>query len=1160
MFSLSDIAQAAADFSSQYAIYFNPYALPFLITSLLVLLMGIYVLAYGGFVLQRLVFCVLCMCFFLWLGGTFLAYSVADAEGMKPFMYVAYAGVSLIPVVLSWYAAVWLHNPKKHAPAIIAGFVLALGFLIVIMNTDWVVAGNRKFFWGYHSRLAPAGGVVFLIFFLSYMSFFFYLLYQGYRQAGNAFVKRQIRFVAAAFIIANLGSSDFLACYGMEIFPVGGLIMFGATIALAYTIIQHRLFDIETAIHQSILWFLSASVAILPFAFVIYSGIPFLTSQPPVFKTGWYLFLMILFYSYFRAVQPLLSRFFRRKSGNLQKALDEFSGELARLHNLRDLLKRFVRMLRKSLYVKQLSMYLRDEKNNLFVPAIAKGHRGLEPMSPDNAFLTWLEQKNTAAVAGLAENDPDIEVIKVEVESYFRSKEAKVVVPFVLGGKMIAILHLGKKENLKNYTAAEINFLSQVKAPVTIALSNSRQLEDVSRLYKQVQLQNERLKEFDRLKSQFLANTSHELRTPLNGILGLVEAIIDGADGPVNDLQRKHLGMIVESGTSLKDLINNLLELSRIESGQEEMQTKPFNIMNVIDPVVSLMENLAKKKGLILSKCVPEDIADCVGDPQKIQRVIMNLVGNAIKFTEQGTVTIRVVNGETDMVISVEDTGVGISADDQKVIFERFRQADGSDTRRFEGTGLGLSIAREIVRRHGSDIGLVSEPGKGSRFFFTLVKAAAIAGETESLPPLRELAENTLSTADSAALSGPEDEALEIMTGNGEKILVIDDNAINREVVRTRLEMRNYQVAEAVDGVEGLRKIAEENPALIILDLMMPRMSGYEFCKRVRERFPSSEMPIIMLTAKTDMGDRIYGLQIGANDYISKPFNKDELITRVGVLLKIRAMTQELKAWNEKLEKRVEERTRKLVETQNQLIQAEKLATIGTLAGGIAHEINNPLTAVLTNAQMLKMTAATDDTETLDLIEEGAKRCQIIVQKLLKYARKTSLEKLISMDMNRVIESSISMLAYQFHQDNVTLLTRLGPVQPVFGIPNEIEQVMTNLLLNARDAVRGPDRKNAKIEVESMMIPDGLQVRVIDNGVGIVRENLSRIFDPFFTTKDVGMGTGLGLAVSHSILEKHACGIRVESEVGKGTIFTLLFPLKQDKSSEAGTPPQLLEH
>jgi len=360
--------------------------------------------------------------------------------------------------------------------------------------------------------------------------------------------------------------------------------------------------------------------------------------------------------------------------------------------------------------------------------------------------------------------------------------------------------------------------------------------------------------------------------------------------------------------------------------------------------------------------------------------------------------------------------------------------------------------------------------------------------------------------------------------------------------------------------VEGLRKIAEENPALIILDLMMPRMSGYEFCKRVRERFPSSEMPIIMLTAKTDMGDRIYGLQIGANDYISKPFNKDELITRVGVLLKIRAMTQELKAWNEKLEKRVEERTRKLVETQNQLIQAEKLATIGTLAGGIAHEINNPLTAVLTNAQMLKMTAATDDTETLDLIEEGAKRCQIIVQKLLKYARKTSLEKLISMDMNRVIESSISMLAYQFHQDNVTLLTRLGPVQPVFGIPNEIEQVMTNLLLNARDAVRGPDRKNAKIEVESMMIPDGLQVRVIDNGVGIVRENLSRIFDPFFTTKDVGMGTGLGLAVSHSILEKHACGIRVESEVGKGTIFTLLFPLKQDKSSEAGTPPQLLEH
>ena len=1137
------------------------YALPYFIVAVLILALGVFVFSHNQKSLSNLSYLCLCSSVFLWLICNYFAISAQDPKTGLFFSKTVYIGVTLIPPSMYFFAVAWLDLFKRRKLIVALNYFIGFVFIILFLFTNKFVVGVYHHFFGYFSKLSRLS-FLYLLYFFCVSVAFFGTLFQAYRKEANPTKKVHIRYILIAFTIAFVGSVDFMVSFGVNIYPISFLSVAFFVVIVAYTIISYKLMNIETVIHKTLMWAGSTVIAILPFGVLLYYTQHWARKLPTYWATAYYLVMIISFYSYFRLVQPILSHFFRRNRANLEKIASDFSKELVHLKDLRDLLKRFARLLQQTIYAKQISVYLMDESRKELLPSLAKGLRSLNPYSTNHPFLSWLERQDEVVVGDFIEGNPEVESFKDEVRSYLTSQQALVVIPFVHGGELIGLVHLGKKENFRKYTLAELNFLSQIKAPFTVALSNSKQFESVSRLYEQVQKQNERLKELDRLKTEFLANTSHELKTPLHGILGLVESMLDGADGLLSDSQRIHLRMIVESGSSLKELINNLLELSRIESGQAKFNVKAFNILNAIDAVIVLLENLARKKNISVERVVPPSLPDIFGDPEKIQRVLVNLIGNAIKFTERGKVTVRVLDDQNFVRVSVEDTGVGIAPEDQELIFERFRQAEGGETRRFEGTGLGLSIAREIMRLHGSDIWVESKLGQGSTFSLLLPKDPALIAkmgiekpakvfdlpsgvtlDVQGRLPQRELEAQTYGSDPEYSLE-KDAEFQEAVRGDGERILIIDDNAINREVIRTRLELNNYEVIEAVDGVDGLEKMAQGKPNLIILDLMMPRMSGYEFCRKARAQFTSDEIPIIMLTAKTDMGDKIYGLQLGANDYVSKPFNKEELIARIGVLLKIRQMTQELKRWNEELEKRVDERTEELVRTQQQLIQAEKLATIGTLAGGVAHEINNPLTAVLTSAQILKMTIKSEDeAESVNLIEEGAKRCQAIVQKLMKYARKPANEEQLKgeVDLNRVIENTLNLVGYQLEQESIHLIKHLHPIPKIKGVPNELEQVFTNLVLNAKDAVKAL-KSSGSIEIETFERNGSICASVKDDGIGIPKDHLSKIFDPFFTTKEIGKGTGLGLSIIHGIVERHGGKIEVSSKKGVGSTFIVAFP------------------
>lgn len=395
---------------------------------------------------------------------------------------------------------------------------------------------------------------------------------------------------------------------------------------------------------------------------------------------------------------------------------------------------------------------------------------------------------------------------------------------------------------------------------------------------------NEKLRNIDKLKDQFLANTSHELRTPLNGIIGLSEALIDEESDPE---KRENLEMIISSGRRLSSLVNDILDFSKLQTHEIILQQKAIDLHALAGVVLRIHQPLVGSKDLKLVNAIDKHLVSVQADENRLQQILFNLVGNAVKFTETGTVTIGATEIEAgNITVSVEDTGIGIPENKREAIFQEFEQADGSIAREFAGTGLGLSISKSLVELHGGEMWLESEVGKGSAFFFTLPVARDAA--TSVQPPTQT--ESSLSARDSRLISQEQEvlsrkeptEAISALASNtAVRILSVDDEPINQQVIKNHLRESIFQLTHAMNGEEALEHLDRQSFDLVLLDVMMPRMSGYEVCQKIRERFLPSELPVIMLTAKNQIADLVESLHTGANDYIAKPFSKDEFLARI---------------------------------------------------------------------------------------------------------------------------------------------------------------------------------------------------------------------------------------------------------------------------------------
>lgn len=661
---------------------------------------------------------------------------------------------------------------------------------------------------------------------------------------------------------------------------------------------------------------------------------------------------------------------------------------------------------------------------------------------------------------------------------------------------------------------------------------------------------NLQLKRVNKLKDEFLANTSHELRTPLNGIIGLTESLMDGATGPLSGATHANLAMVVSSARRLSNLVNDILDFSQLQNRHLNLNTKALDLHSMVEVVVALSKPLVGDKHLILQNMIPDNIPAVEADEDRLMQILHNLVGNAIKFTDEGEILISATVKERQLRVDVTDTGIGIAKDKLERIFESFEQLHGSEVRQYSGTGLGLAVTKQLVELHGGIIEASSEPGRGSVFSFTLAqsdKAPCKAQVTEQLSRVHHFtdieAEFELPNTQGAKFS----------------ILLVDDEPVNRQVLFNHLSLQqSYRLVEAQSGPEALQLMQDEGPFdLVLLDIMMPRMSGYEVCKKLREQYSMSELPVIFLTAKNQVADLVQSFAVGANDYLSKPVSKYELLSRVETHLRLLDVTRTLE--------------RKVAKRSNELVHSEKMASLGTLTAGIAHEINNPTNFVHVSSQnlaadlqscrrfILDLAGETADKaivssieqqfnplyEHLETISDGTERLMNIVKDLKTFTQQDIDDKNM-VDVRASLQSTINLVQAQKHPV-AQFIKHFKTIPEISCYPAQLNQVFMNLLVNACDAIekriREGDRTPGIIEVGCNLGDKCIEITFKDNGCGMSKETRSKLFEPFYTTKAVGKGTGLGLSIAYGIIEKHHGRLTVESEPGQGALFIIQLPL-----------------
>jgi len=513
------------------------------------------------------------------------------------------------------------------------------------------------------------------------------------------------------------------------------------------------------------------------------------------------------------------------------------------------------------------------------------------------------------------------------------------------------------------------------------SLGRTRHIEalatELTRTNRQLEAARDAAEAASRAKSAFLANISHEIRTPMNGILGFARLLLDE---PLSEEQHSYAEIIARCGTGLLDLINGILDLSKIEAGRSKPSIELADVAHVARGACTLLEPRAIEKGIRLTVEVSPDVPEAVAtDPARLRQILLNLVGNAVKFTDTGSIAVALgpggpqPDGADRLLFRVTDTGMGIPADQLETIFAPFVQVDSSASHSHGGTGLGLAITRHLVGLLGGTIWAESELGRGSTFRFTIRTRLGDPEDVKREDVKREDGKN-------ASPSSPltfHVSRFPPLRGLPASILIADDNADARRLLSVLLRPEGHRLLVACDGREALR-IAERAPdlALILLDVMMPGLDGLEVCRRLRARETDHYVPIILATALHEASDLAEGLAAGADDYVTKPLVQAEVLARVRAALRLKRTTDEL-------------------------LEARALAAVGALAVTLGHEINNPLTTVVGNLELTLQAGGLDERthRRLQAAHVASLRIHELVQRLVNIQRVVTTQYIDSIKM-----------------------------------------------------------------------------------------------------------------------------------------------------------------
>ncbi|MDA7916089.1 ATP-binding protein [Verrucomicrobia bacterium] len=688
---------------------------------------------------------------------------------------------------------------------------------------------------------------------------------------------------------------------------------------------------------------------------------------------------------------------------------------------------------------------------------------------------------------------------------------------------------------------------------------------------------NTKLRELDEAKSTFFANISHELRTPLTLLLTPLESLISRAQSSELSQHNEILTIMHQNGLKLLKQINDLLELVRFDANASRLEKSNIRVSRFLDGICLSFKGLVEEKKLQFRYDVPMIMGTLNADREKLEKVFRNLIHNAVKFTGPGgTVSIQAKTENSELHIEVSDTGIGISEENLPRLFDRFWQADPSARRKHQGTGIGLALAQEIVTAHDGTITPSSQSGKGTTMSVILpgLTPTCEAEEAETLTAVgatvledeeiqeenRDILHDLFRRAEIFTSAANTIKGLPIqfeddrsrLSNKLPQLLIADDEPQMRIFLRTQLR-DSYQILEASDGQEAFEMARQYHPSVILMDNMMPEVDGLEASRKIKETDSTKGIPILMLTARADENTKLDALAVGVNDFLSKPFSLTELHTRLKNLVASAKFEQELARKNRRLNITVEELNdtiQRLKDTETQLVQAEKMSSLGTMSAGIVHEINNPMNYVQAATQALATIdvgpeSKADFDDIISDISEGVGRVIEIVSSLLSFAHPDS-ENFREYSAHEIVEGAMRLLSTQLNTGiEIEIETKIPDDVYFYVSRNPFIQITINLIQNAVDAMQAKEygeNESPNLIISANTTDKISTLTIRDNGLGISEEIRNKIFDPFFTTKDVGEGTGLGLSICYRIAEENKGRILLDSSLGEFTEFKLEFP------------------
>ena len=853
---------------------FSPYAIPTFVTAVALLLLGLTVLVRERISLVSVLFFLMTLTVSVWLFGFSWMYSTTNESVARWWAKAAYLGVPFIPSAIYHFTVVVLRIYQRYKARVWISWTISALFTAAILPTDALHNAMYRYPWGYYPKYGWLG-LPFMTFFFCTMLIALHHYWMEYRKAKPGTHKSRIKWLSIAFAGAYIASLDFLPKYGVGLYPLGYLGVFAWLVFVERAIWRYQLVDITPAFAaEPIIGTMADALLVLD-----HDGILQVTNQAACHLLG-------------RSETELVGKSISTISRDLfpKEKLDTLvrTGALQHYETnysprqgwtmvldisasaIRD---RFEQTVGIVCIARDITERKRSEEavrasEERFRSVTQSANDAIISADSRGIILSW--NKGARAIFGYEEAEVRGQPLTLLMPERYRAAHQQGLKRVQAAGDSRVIgttveLHGLRKDggefplelSLSSWKISGETFFSAIIRDIT---ERKRMEEQLRRKNEELEKQNLKVQEANRLKSEFLANMSHELRTPLNSIIGFSQLMHDGKAGPLRPDQKEYMGDILTSSRHLLQLINDVLDLSKVESGKMEFFPELVEMKALVGEVRDILRSIAGSKRITVKTEVAPDLGAVTIDAAKFKQVLYNYLSNALKFTpDDGQVTVRVTpEGEDRFRLEVEDTGIGIKPDDIGRLFLEFQQLDASTAKKYPGTGLGLALTKRLVEAQSGSVGVRSTYGQGSVFFAVLPRTTYQVQQVER-------------------------KQTAFPHKGSPKVLVIEDERKDRNWLSKTIGEAGYHVETATTGVEAIMKCREQVFDAIMLDLLLPDMNGRDVLAVIQEEGLNKRTPVIVVTVVSEKGI-MAGYDV--HDIFQKPVGGQQLLAslkRAGV-------------------------------------------------------------------------------------------------------------------------------------------------------------------------------------------------------------------------------------------------------------------------------------